>query len=287
MRTPIPEKIFNLLRDCVWKCGRRWGYLLARHRAATPVRLFATASECYLNSFKNRSYDSHHNGEDRVQSLLAFKDGDIVFDVGANVGKYTKRFLALHPGVVIHAFEIDPENSQKFLSMHGSDPRVHLHDTGLAEKAGEFVAYAREGGSQTTSLYDLGMGDRKFTARCMRGDKFCAQHGIEQVDFMKVDTEGHDLQVLKGFGEMLRPEKLRCIQFEYNETSVNARVFLADFFDLLQSRGYSLGKLYPRRVEFTPYDVRLEDHRASNYLAVAEGSALQGRMAGGYVWKEF
>lgn len=281
------EAIFNFFRSAVWKLGRRYGYLLARHRQAMPVRLLATTSECYLNSFKNRSYDSHHNGEDRVQSLLPLQKGDVVFDVGANVGKYIKRFLNRHPGVVFHAFEIDPDNIGKFLAMHGNNPNVHLHKFGLGEKAGEFTAHAREGGSQTTSLYDFGMGDKTFVIRCETGEEFCRREGIDCVSFMKIDTEGHDLRVLKGFGEMLRPENIECIQFEYNEISVTARVWLAEFYKLLQSRGYALGKVYPRQVEFTPYDVRLEDHRASNYLAVGKGSLLQERMAGGYVWKEF
>ncbi len=57
------------------------------------------------------------------------------------------------------------------------------------------------------------------------------------------------------------------VQFEYNDLSQFSRTLLADFYALLGDH-YTIGKIRPRRVEFTGYDRSLEDYRGPNCLAV-------------------
>jgi hypothetical protein len=50
--------------------------------------------------------------------------------------------------------------------------------------------------------------------RCISGDEFCRQAGIKHIDFLKIDTEGHEVDVISGFLQMLKKRKISFIQLE-------------------------------------------------------------------------
>ena len=50
---------------------------------------------------------------------------------------------------------------------------------------------------------------------------------------LKIDTEGHELEVLKGFEPYIRQNKVDLIHFEFNEMNVASRVFFKDFWEFL------------------------------------------------------
>jgi hypothetical protein len=50
--------------------------------------------------------------------------------------------------------------------------------------------------------------------RVETGTRFCELHGITSIDFLKVDAEGFDLQVCKGFEPLLREQRIAALQVE-------------------------------------------------------------------------
>src|SRR5207244_3538332 len=74
-------------------------------------------------------------------------------------------------------------------------------------------------------------------------DHFCCAEQISGIDFLKIDTEGNELKVLKGSQSLIQNNAIRAIQFEFNEMNVISRVFLRDFYDLLQ--GFTFYRLLP------------------------------------------
>jgi hypothetical protein len=48
----------------------------------------------------------------------------------------------------------------------------------------------------------------------IRGDEFCEGQGVKKIDFLKIDAEGHDLEVLKGFEGMLARSRVGVVQVE-------------------------------------------------------------------------
>ena len=48
----------------------------------------------------------------------------------------------------------------------------------------------------------------------IRGDDFCANHGVSRIGLLKIDTEGHDVDVLAGFCGMLRDHRIEYVQIE-------------------------------------------------------------------------
>jgi FkbM family methyltransferase len=71
-----------------------------------------------------------------------------------------------------------------------------------------------------------------------------ASLGIAHIDFLKVDTEGAELAVLRGGKPLLEQNRVDVIQFEFNEMNVISRSFFYDFRTLL--RGYNLFRLLPK-----------------------------------------
>ncbi len=93
------------------------------------------------------------------------------------------------------------------------------------------------------------------------------EQNIEYVDYVKIDVEGMDLQVIKGFEDLLR--KVRVVQFEYGIFNISSHDLLADFCRYLNGNGFIVGKIFPKYVSFFEYDFHMENFHGSNYVAVS------------------
>jgi hypothetical protein len=99
-------------------------------------------------------------------------------------------------------------------------------------------------------------------------DEYADRTGLDHLTLVKIDTEGHDLAVLRGARKLFTEQRISAVQFEYNHRWIAARSFLRDAFELLVPFGYRLGKLTPHGVEFYPgWDPDLETFVEGNYLA--------------------
>jgi FkbM family methyltransferase len=65
----------------------------------------------------------------------------------------------------------------------------------------------------------FGMEPRQLQVRCTTLDRFCFERGVKQIDVLKIDTEGFDLEVLKGASSMLAQQAIKFIYFEFNDIS--------------------------------------------------------------------
>jgi len=100
-------------------------------------------------------------------------------------------------------------------------------------------------------------------------DHYFQENNIKMVHLLKCDTEGHDMEVLRGAQDALRHELIRVLQFEYNHRWVFSRNFLKDVFDLVAGLPYAIGKVTPSRVEFySEWHPELERFFEANFLIV-------------------
>ena len=125
------------------------------------------------------------------------------------------------------------------------------------------------------NLSELAFPDSSFQTEMhdfVRGDEFFKQHVVKRISFLKIDTEGHDLKVLKGFSEMISHGRVDVIQFEYNRLNIAVKAMLLDFYRLLNAElttnGYAIGRIYPRGVHFKPYQPSDENFIDGNIVAV-------------------
>src|SRR4051812_49097214 len=226
------------------------------------------------------NFDSYTNGELRlVRSVI--DNCRVVFDVGANRGEWTETVLTLNPALEVHAFEPSPETFNE-LGQKKLPSSVRLNNVGLgdAREARELYQVGAETHSELRSLYrregledDFGLAVRATAERVeiITLDEYCRNSGVEEIDYLKIDTEGHDLKVLRGALGMIQRHAIRFIQFEYGMGNIESRDLLKDFFELFKGYKYNLHKIHPDGVSHFPrYNARLEGYHYQNWMVVRQ-----------------
>lgn len=100
-------------------------------------------------------------------------------------------------------------------------------------------------------------------------DSYCNEKKIHEIDFLKIDVEGHEFAVIQGGKELFASECIKIVQFEYGGTYIDSRILLRDFFDFFKGLNYKFYLLYPNRVGLiSNYDQRLENFQYKNFLIV-------------------
>ncbi len=199
----------------------------------------------------------------------------ICFDVGANLGDYTSKLLKALPSAEVHAFEPALETYSKLINnIQGKN--VHFVAKGLSDHAGteSFFDYGDSPASTHASLYKevftllhQPTKIRSFDVEMTTIDLYCKSKQIKLIDFIKIDTEGNELTVLKGAESLISAGGLPIIQFEFNEMNIISRSFLKDFYGFLD--GYSFFRLMPNGLlPLGPYTSRNEIFAFQNILAI-------------------
>jgi hypothetical protein len=102
-------------------------------------------------------------------------------------------------------------------------------------------------------------------------DAFFVEQGITQVDLMKIDTEGHEVDVLQGCRGALQKGLIKRIQFEYGGTYIDARRLLKDVYDIFDGLPYTVFLIAPNSLIARPkYDQRLENFQYKNFMVLRE-----------------
>jgi FkbM family methyltransferase len=174
--------------------------------------------------------DGRREQVDFYRNLLqGFQEGELVFDVGANVGEKTDIFLRLGARVV--AVEPDARNQEvlrsKFLKYRLVPRPVVLVAQAMSDKVGVEKMWIDGPGSALNTLSqkwaDSLRADKKRFEHSVDAMEFAEERNVETTTldqliavhgvpfFIKIDVEGHELQVLKG---MRQP--VPYVSFEVN-----------------------------------------------------------------------
>lgn len=177
----------------------------------------------------------------------------VVFDVGANVGQSTLAYLREFPQARIYSFEPVQSTYQKLSEATGSFPRVQAFKLGMGSEAGETVIHVNPV-STASSIVMERAGDRAESIAMETVAGFAGKHGVESIDLLKIDTEGYDLEVLRGAAPLLQQQRIHLIQSEC-EPSVRSREDspFVDFVSLssfLNGFGYELFGVYEQQLEW-------------------------------------
>lgn len=136
-----------------------------------------------------------------------------VVDVGANEGQTAQAVLKVFPRATVHAFEPVAETFEVLRQALATDARVHLSRLAVSSAAGVVHIQARSQLSHIVPASAAGGPDVE-SVDAVTLDGYCARHEIARIDILKTDTEGHDLEVLKGARQLFVAGKIEWVFVE-------------------------------------------------------------------------
>jgi FkbM family methyltransferase len=180
-----------------------------------------------------------------------------VFDVGANVGHTALKYSAAFPGAAIYTFEPDREVFRQLQSAVRHLPHVHPVNAALGRAHGEATLF-RSKFSETNSLRVKAAGAEQYVldrasfdpvgsevVDVMTVDDFCAAHHIDRIDLLKLDTQGHEIEVLAGAARMLSATSVPLIYAEVSFVPLyESQPLFPEVYQYLHVRGYRFVDLY-------------------------------------------
>lgn len=225
--------------------------------------------ECAGYGFNNGTPTS--NGEYLVTQHL-INDGDLVFDVGANVGDWSKEVLAHHQNIHIEAFEpVPPVCNQVRKNLAGLPVTIHQLALFSSETTKTFVFYPTE--SQLSGFNDrpviANFPHEQIVVPTTTLDAFCKKNNIFHINFLKIDTEGGEVDIFRGASDLLSNQAIDAIQFEYGGCYTDAKTTLKEAYTTLHAHGYEIFRItQDKLIHIAQWHDTLENYQYSNYLAL-------------------
>lgn len=217
----------------------------------------------YLSARGETSHDMMSNGESLIQECVvnAWRSGAlgedrlVVFDVGANVGDWSAALLVLlkntSESMALHLFEPVPLTFKHLQNRFGTqNTNLHFEQVALSSESGRDTVYVSGHVAGTNSLHadPERAGEEGVPVIRVTAAEYCQTHNIRRIHLFKCDTEGHDMEVIRGALPLLAKENISVLQFEYNHRWVISRNFLRDAFALIGKLPYKLVKLQPNEL---------------------------------------
>ena len=193
------------------------------------------------------------------------QDNVVLVDVGFSLGAFTEEFLVRFPKAEVFGFDpnIDAYNSAvgKFIE----NKNIRLFNVGIANTLltkRTFYSLAPYTGCSSFHVRD----QFKGTAVATMADLIA----LEVVDlpskitYLKIDTEGYEMEVLKSAQIMMDNRRIKFIQFESGDCTKYSGHKIGDIIYFLNSKGYVV---YNKDFEMLDKDFEAQDEEVNNYLA--------------------
>ncbi len=148
----------------------------------------------------------------------------IIFDVGANIGQSITLYKRYFSDAIIHAFE---PSSQTFAILKDKTSKYNniiYNKTGLGAEVGEVIFHINEFSDvssileQTSEMWGSVITSQKIMITTI--DQYLGEHRIPKIDFLKIDVQGYDFEVLKGAKAAMSDGKITLIQIEITLTEL-------------------------------------------------------------------
>lgn len=179
-----------------------------------------------MNIFNNDN--PHTNGE--VELISSLPKNLTIFDVGS---RSDSEFLN-YEGVV-HYFEPVSEFLERLKTFSNKNTESYFNNFGLSNLSESLFYYPRH---QSFVNRSRDSKNDKVLLQLMKGDEYILKNNISKIDFLKIDTEGFEFNVLKGFETSI--DLIDTIQFEYGGCFSDNNITLNEVCSFLKTKGFNL-----------------------------------------------
>jgi FkbM family methyltransferase len=169
---------------------------------------------------------------DAMTKLVIKKSEPVIFDVGANVGQSIKRYKKIFENPILHSFEpsIDAVNILKEKYKNEKDLFVINSAVGEKDENLEFNINAStthssfkklipnttwiKKRSKTANVDSNEYTTKKVSTKIITLDDYVEKNNINNIDILKIDTQGYEDKVLLGAKNLITNNKIKLIQLE-------------------------------------------------------------------------
>jgi FkbM family methyltransferase len=163
-------------------------------------------------------------------------EDSVIFEIGSHMGLDTKKIKDFTRSVNIHCFECDPRNIEIFKNQ---EIDVFFNPIAVSDKDG-IIGFYQSTGNPNVIFDDSVLNENDWTAssstkipkdhlidvpwckfkesinvNCTRVDTYCKEKFIDYIDFVWMDVQGAEKEVISGFGDIIK--KTRFIYTEYSD----------------------------------------------------------------------
>lgn len=187
----------------------------------------------------------------------------VIFDVGANTGQTAYLFRSsFGDKCSIYSFEPIQNTFSKLKRNMGDYKNVFTNNIALGGSNFKTSVNVFDGeDSVYNSIVDYNMNTESKSVEqieVMTGDHFCKLNMIDEIDILKIDTEGYELEVLKGFTDKMNQNKIKVLYCEVGFHPNNRRnSYLLDVYSFALQNNFKFFGLY----EISP----LRENGVNNY----------------------
>jgi FkbM family methyltransferase len=189
--------------------------------------------------------------------LRSIKKGDVIFDIGANLGYFSVLFSKLcGKHGYVHCFEPVPETFESLEYALRNLKNIKANNLAAADSEGMMeISYDPKDSEKSSLLGELTAPGSTRTVKVLPLDAYAREVKLNRLDFLKCDVEGFELIALKGMKDTL----------ELHRPQLSLEITLADeqrieLIELLQSLGYdSFRKIEKGFPKYDPNQGPLQD----------------------------
>ena len=176
-------------------------------------------------------------------------ENPVILEAGAHIGKDTVEMARVWPAGTIHAFEPVPSLFKKLENGTKNLKNVHCYQLALGDKQGTEIMHISSGASDGSSsllppkdhlnVFPTVYFDEKLPVNTITLDGWAESNNIQKIDFMWLDLQGMELNVLKSGKNILRT--VTAIYTEVSKIEAyKDQTLYADLFEWLSSNGFHI-----------------------------------------------
>lgn len=192
-----------------------------------------------------------------VKKRMAGYDFKLFIDVGANIGQTANQIREAFPQATIHSVE-PVQKTYAVLQQNTKGKNVQTHNIALGSK-NEIIEVKIDKGNTNSSINSMQNEKNEIASGDVYVEKiqvvatidFCKKHEINVIDYLKIDTEGFDLEVIKGAKELLEKDAIGFVEAEVSMNPGNTfHVSFEEVKKYMENHNYHLFGLYEQVLEW-------------------------------------
>ncbi len=215
-----------------------------------------------------------------IEMMLRGKHNLIAFDVGANQGLWSKAFLDVFGPRVRNIYLAEPlQGNNEIIDRRTADGFFHFPEkmvrlrnaAGREDGTAEINFDVEDSTLASLALSESVFGQRRVALKNKQtievksiASMLSEQKVNGKIDVMKIDTEGYELEILKGAEPLLAEKRIGIIPFEFGLNQIRLRQNFLDFREIFERHGYKMLRFNPTGHYSSPtpipkYSTRFED----------------------------